>query len=62
VTADGKVIAVEMATRDADPAQVPCVTIEQVLKFLGDDAPRGAGSAGDAQSAILHVTATRESK
>jgi len=60
--AGGKVIGVELATRDADLSQVPYVSLEQLLKFLGTDAAKGTVAAVDPLTAVMQLTATRDSR
>lgn len=57
----GKVVGVELATRDIDAGAIPAVTLDQIKKFLGDDLPKSPSAGGpDACSAMLQLTATRE--
>jgi len=55
----GKVVGVELATRDSDINAIPAVAIEDLRKFLASDLSPGP-AAGDAVAATLQVSATRE--
>jgi hypothetical protein len=56
--AGAKVVGVELATRDTEPAQTPVATLDELKKLLGDKLPRGGGRS-DAMAATLQLTATR---
>jgi hypothetical protein len=58
--AGGKVVGVELATRDADPATVPAATLADLKKLVGDKA--GPAGMADPAAATVQVTATRPKK
>jgi trypsin-like peptidase len=55
---NGKVVGVELATRDSDISAIPSVTLDELKKFLGADASSG-GAAGDAVAATFQLSAVR---
>jgi hypothetical protein len=56
---NGKVVGVQLATREADPAALPCATVEDLKKLLGDKAPPAPGGA-DARAVTMQLMAIRE--
>jgi tetratricopeptide (TPR) repeat protein len=61
---NGKVVGVELASRDADPARVPAATLDALRSLLGTDAPnvaRAVVGGADPVASVLQLTATRES-
>ncbi len=61
VLAANKVIGVELAARDTDPANIPAASLEQIRQFLGSDLPSTPTTAPDPCAAMLQLMATRES-
>ena len=55
---EGRVVGVELATRDSDITAIPAVTIDELKKFLASDFVPG-GSA-DAATSTVQLSATRE--
>jgi Tfp pilus assembly protein PilF len=56
---NGKVVGVQLATRDAEPGNVPAATLEDLKKLLGDKAPPHAGNA-DPRAVTMQLMAVRE--
>jgi hypothetical protein len=56
--AQGKVVGVELAERDSEATAIPCVTLDDLRKFLGADAA-GGPIAGDAVAATFQLSAVR---
>ncbi len=59
VSPAGRVVGVELATRDASPGQLRAATAKDIIRLLGSDAPSAAGNAR-ATDATLQLTATHE--
>jgi tetratricopeptide (TPR) repeat protein len=59
--AGNKVVGVELAGRETDPAQVPAATVQQIKAFLGADLPTATAAGPEPSAAMLQVIATRES-
>jgi hypothetical protein len=57
--ANGKVVGVQLATRDAEPGTVPAATLEDLKKLLGDKAPPHPGNA-DPRAVTMQLMAVRE--
>jgi Tfp pilus assembly protein PilF len=53
---DGKVVGVELATRDSDISSIPAVTLDDLKKFLGSDV-FGGGTAVDGVTATFQLSA-----
>jgi len=58
---NGKVVGIELATRESEISQVPAVNVEQVRKFLGEEFVPPTEVGNDACAALLQVIATRVS-
>ena len=56
-----KIVGVELAARDSEPTSIPAATLEQLRKFLGDDA-KPAGVFPPPVNSLLQVVATRENR
>ena len=55
-----KVVGVELASRDADPAKVPAATLDDLRRLIGHDAPRTPPvAAADPAEVTMQVTAVR---
>jgi tetratricopeptide (TPR) repeat protein len=55
-----KVVGVELASRDADPAKVPAATLDELRRLIGQDAPRTPPvAAADPAEVTMQVTAVR---
>jgi tetratricopeptide (TPR) repeat protein len=54
----GKVVGVEMATRDSDITAIPAVTLDDLKKFLGSDFTPGGNA--DPMASTVQISATRE--
>ena len=59
--AGNKVVGVTLITRDLEASQAPAVTLEDLRKFLGSDAPPAGGGGPDPASVMLQLMASRES-
>lgn len=61
VVAGGKVVAVELATRDAEPSAIPLATIEDIRRLMnGRTIPPAPAGNFDPASLTLQLTAVRE--
>lgn len=58
----GRVVGVELATRDSETAAIPAATLDQLRKLVGDDLPKSPSLHPDPAGVLLQVLATRESK
>jgi hypothetical protein len=58
--AAGKVVGVELASRDSEAARVPAATLEQLKQLLGQDARPPARAPADPAASTVQVTAVRE--
>jgi tetratricopeptide (TPR) repeat protein len=56
--ANGKVVGVELATRDSDITAIPAVTLDDLKKFLASDF--SPGGTADATTSTVQLSATRE--
>ncbi len=56
--AGGKVVGVELATRDSDITAIPAVTLDDLKKFLGADFTPGGNA--DPMTSTVQISATRE--
>ena len=56
-----KVVGLELASRETDPAQVPAATLETIKKFLAADLPTPPVGGPEPCAAMLQLMATRES-
>lgn len=56
---NGKVVGVELATRDSEIGAIPAVTLAVLKNFLASDFSPG-GTAADGVAATVQLTATRE--
>ncbi len=56
-----KIVGMELASRETDPAQIPAVTLDAIKKFLGSDLPTTSVGGPEPCAVMLQVMATRES-
>jgi hypothetical protein len=56
----GKLVGVELAARDSDPAAIPAASLDAVHTFLGSDQPQAGHGTNKPDTAIFQLVSTSE--
>jgi hypothetical protein len=57
---DGKLVGVELAARDSDPASIPAASLDAIHTFLGNDQPQPGHGTNKPDTAIFQLVSTSD--